>query len=105
MNVKELKQLLENANDEREVVIPVVRLEIIGPSPAIAVADAYSGFDWDHGKFFIFPEGKLREIDADEVRAVQERLNAAKSPLTDLMRENWQLRHEIRQLKQRLGEQ
>jgi ribosomal protein S13 len=105
MNVKELKSALESANDEREVVIPVTRLETIGPTPAIAVASAHNGFDWDHGKFIIYPESKLREIDTDEIRSLQERLNAAKSPLTDLMRENWQLRHEIKLLKQRLGEE
>ena len=104
MNVRELRKLLENAHDGDEVVIPVVRLETIGPSPTVELQGAYNGFDWDHGKFIIQATSQLREITTDEIKALRERLNAEKSPLTDLMSENWQLRHEIDSLKRRLGE-
>lgn len=104
MKVKDLKAWLENTHDEYEVVIPVVRLDTIGPMPSVKLESASNGFDWDHGKFILHAESKLREITADEVKALRKRLNAENSPLTDLMSENWRLRHEIDELKRRLEE-
>ena len=77
MNLSELKKRIDaiyestRYPDEVRVVIPVVRLNAIGPSGSVNVDDIYQGFDWDANTLFITPEGdELREISRDEIGAL-----------------------------------
>ena len=77
MNLSELKKKIDaiydstQYPDEVKVVIPVVKLNAIGPSGSVNVDDIYRGFDWDDNTLFITPEGtELREINRDEIGAL-----------------------------------
>ena len=59
--------------DEITVVIPVVRLNAIGPRGSVKVEHVYTGIDWDSNTLFIQPDGdELREINRDEIAALCE---------------------------------
>ena len=60
MKVKDLKQALERANDDDEVVILCKRsTTTVGPSPHVKVKYANNGFDWNHDKFMLSPAEEL----------------------------------------------
>jgi hypothetical protein len=89
MNLTELKRQIDaiyeshRYPDEVKVVIPVVRLNAIGPSGSVSVDNLYMGFDWDDNTLFITPESELREIDRDEIGALVKEYNIV---VTEAMR-------------------
>lgn len=73
MKVSELKQVLQDCDDDLDVVIPVYRVGTAGPIPAVNVSRAFEGFDWDKGRLILHPGSQLREIGRDEVKAIREK--------------------------------
>lgn len=99
MKVRDLKALLDTADPDSVVVLPVVRMGTIGATPATHITGGFSGFDWDQGRFLLQADSDLREIDRDEVKAIHERMKEADSPYKKLMLENIALRQELERLK------
>jgi hypothetical protein len=114
MNLKELKELVdwkienlghwENAQDIR-VGIVVKVVGSIGGTPMVDIKSIQSGFDWDNGKFMIFPEKDLRTIEADELLALRkanEKEGWATYENANLKRENKKLKQDNLELQQLL---
>ena len=67
MKLTELKKIvdatLESSHKEDfEVCIPNNKKGMVGGTPTTLVQIACAGFDWDKGKFMIFPENRMKEI-------------------------------------------
>ena len=64
MTIKELKELIEHYEKnnpaflESEIVI-VVKEDSFGPVACSRVKNCFSGFDWEQGKFLIYPKDDL----------------------------------------------
>lgn len=109
MNTKELIFQLERATqfakgrmDDWEVVIPVFRAGAVGGTPSVSIRIVNSGIDWDKGKIFIQPEERLRIIDADEIKALQDKykeLSWKHYEITNLKKENERLLKRIKLLE------
>ena len=60
MRVSELRELLENVNDDDEIFVEVKRSSpAIGPTSAVSVKDVTIGFDWDSGRILIGTEAPI----------------------------------------------
>lgn len=63
MYLKDLIEILnENASDDAKKDMPVVIFfnePSIGTSSYTGISGAFEGFDWNHGKFFMFPSEPL----------------------------------------------
>lgn len=97
MKVSELKRILDFAQEEDELVIAVKLPYItVGGQLVITVESADSGFDWDKGKFILFPKENLTPSDRDfeaKMKKMQEELGWG-------IWENKNLKAEIHKLKQ-----
>lgn len=66
MKLKELKEAIDrcyasnNNPDDIEVCIPNTK-SCFGGTSVTYVVSAHKGFDWDKGKFIIYPEYKMNE--------------------------------------------
>lgn len=72
--------------------------DTIGGTPSVPVKNMYMGFDWDNGKFLIYPEENLMEYDVDfgeMFRDLQDRYGR-------LEYENRGLKSEVKRLKKLL---
>lgn len=100
MKVSELKQRLECANDDDTVSIAIkLPFSTIGAIPVVGVTVAFSGFDWDSGKFIVTPEENLTPADRDfetKMRDLQDKVGW-------LEYEKRGLKSEIKRLKKQLG--
>ena len=66
MKVSELKRVLDFAQEEDELVIAVnLPYVTVGGQPVITVESASSGFDWNRGKFILFPKENVTPSDRD----------------------------------------
>jgi hypothetical protein len=114
MNLEELKRAVDFAYDRATgyasrdnpenytVVIPVYRVGSVGGTPSVVVKSLSVGFDWDRGKIFINPESRLREIDRDEIKSLQDKydeLGWKKMQIDELKREIKKLKTENEKLK------
>ena len=99
MKVYELKQILDHARDDDEVMIAVkLPYVTIGAIPMVAVKSAANGFDWENGKFILRTEEELTPADRDfakQMKDMQEKWGWADY-------ENRGLKAEIRRLKKLL---
>ena len=99
MKVSELKQILEHAKDDNEVMISVkLPYTTVGAMPMVAVKSAQNGFDWEHGKFILQAQEELAPADRDfakQMKDMQEKWGRAEL-------ENRQLKAEITRLKKQL---
>ena len=68
MKVKELLQEIEANPDclDYTVEIKISRPNAVGGTPTISVKGASFGFDWDTGKFIIYPERALKQLNKDD---------------------------------------
>jgi hypothetical protein len=104
MKLSELKKLVErydlnSYHDDPEVVIQIkLPYSTVGGTPFVRVKVAYSGFDWDQGKFFIIPEEDVTPSDRDFAKQMKEMQDRA--GWADY--ENRNLKAEIKQLKKKL---
>ncbi len=104
MKLSELHRIVDlhhsdQLREDPEVVIKIkLPYSTVGSSPTVKVKSMHLGFDWDHGKFIIYPEEELTPSDRDfaaKMRDMQEKWGWAES-------ENRRLKAEIRQLKKKL---
>lgn len=72
--------------------------DAIGGTPSVPVKNMYMGFDWDHGKFLIYPEENLMEYDVD----FGEKFHELQKKNGDLQYENRSLKSEVKRLKKLL---
>jgi hypothetical protein len=86
--------------EDPEVVIYVkLPYATVGGRPTVPVKDMYMGFDWEAGKFIIFPEEELTPSDRDfakQMKEMQDKWGWAEY-------ENRNLKAEIRKLKKLIG--
>jgi len=107
MNAHELIYQLERATQfhrkqDWQVVIPVYRVGAVGGTPSVDIKIVRAGFDWDSGRIFIEPETRLREIDRDEIKTMQdkyEELGWKHYEISGLKSENKKLRKRIEELE------
>lgn len=110
MNISELKKLVDKLYertkdyniDFTQVGIQVKRIGAIGGTPLVDIESIRAGFDWDANKIIIVPSTPLREIDRDEIKAIQEKydeLGWKQYDIDKLKRENKKLKKELELLK------
>lgn len=106
MKFSELKKLIDlhyqsGRNDDSEVVVKIkLPYTTVGGMPTVKIKSAQMGFDWDKGKFVLWPEEDLTPSNRDfaqQMREMQERAGWADH-------ENRNLKAEIKRLKKRLNE-
>jgi hypothetical protein len=104
MKLSQLTSIIErhqslHQHDDLQVVIAInLPYATVAGTPWVAVKNVQMGFDWDQGKFFIFPEENLTPQDRDfavQMRKMQERAGLAEQ-------ENRNLKAEINRLKKKL---
>lgn len=81
MKLSELRDRIERTlqvqprNADLEVVV-VRRDPSMGAKASSKITNAGAGFDWDHGKFELFPEGGVyARNDEDEIKALRKQLD------------------------------
>jgi hypothetical protein len=96
MKVEDLKVMLQYANDSDEVVI-VTKLPYptVGAHPMTKVKAATTGFDWEHGKFMIWPESDLYPPN-DELN---EKFKKMEKQSNALIMKNFEFERKIKRLK------
>lgn len=70
MKVKELVELLQDADPELNVVIDDTRFGTIGGSPSVGLFRLAAGFDWDQGKLILYPEKSMTSVDKETVKSM-----------------------------------
>lgn len=96
MKVEDLKVMLQHARSDDDVMVGIsLPYSTVGAYPMVKVKSAVSGFDWEHGKFIIWPESNLYPAD-EELKASFKKLEKRAS---DLMLKNMDLEREIKRLK------
>lgn len=103
MKFSELVRIVNLDNMERmndcEVRIVVKKpFATVAGTPSVSVKNMYMGFDWDHGKFLIYPEENLMEYDVD----FGEKFRELQKKNGDLRYENVGLKSEVKRLKKLL---
>jgi hypothetical protein len=101
MNTNELILKLQYA-DDLQVVIPVYRVGAVGGTSYVNVKSVTTGFDWDAGRIFLNTEERLREIDRDEIKTLQDKydeLGWKHYEISNLKRENKKLKERIKELE------
>jgi hypothetical protein len=87
--------------EDPEVVIMIkLPYSTVGAHPTVPVKSISMGFDWDHGKFMIYPAEELTPADRDFAKQMKEMQDRA--GWADF--ENRNLKAEIRRLKKKLEE-
>ena len=100
MKVSDLKQFLEHAKDDSEVMIAIeLPYTTVGAVPMVAVKSASSGFDWENGKFILRAAESLTPADKDFAKQMKDMQD--KWGWADY--ENRGLKAEIKRLKKQLG--
>ena len=69
MKLKEFKKIVDDCceiDPEAAVVIPVFKKGVVGPHPIDLVQGAMLGFDWERGRFLIWPENNLQVVKSEE---------------------------------------
>lgn len=59
---------------ELEARIVIQSQGSVGGTPTVAVRDALAGFDWDSGKFLIYPEQPLIPLTPEDIAAIHDSL-------------------------------
>lgn len=70
MNVKELRDILNNMDehyDNSVVCVRVTKRGSMGSTPSTKVKSIVNGFDWDSGKCIIYTESDITEINNEEI--------------------------------------
>lgn len=105
MKLSELKKYIDRhiefmrSDEDPEVVIQIkLPYSTVGGSPFVKVKTVQMGFDWDHGKFFLYPEENLTPSDRDFAKQMTDMQTRAGN--ADY--ENRNLKAEIRRLQKKL---
>lgn len=110
MKFKELKEIIEryasyksDRNDDDEVVIALKPpYTTVGGSPYIEVKSMQFGFDWDNGRFFIYPISPLWHIDNEQYNIVKESQNRLSKMYEDVHTRNRSLEQTNKRLRKEL---
>ncbi len=96
MKVEDLRVMLQYARDSDEVMI-VTKLpyQTVGAHPMTKVKAASNGFDWESGKFMIWPERDLYPSNDELV----EKFKVMEKQSHELFIKNMELEKELRKLK------
>ncbi len=96
MKVEDLRVMLQYARDSDEVMI-VTKLpyQTVGAHPMTKVKAASNGFDWESGKFMIWPERELYPSNDELV----EKFKVMEKQSHELFIKNMELEKELRKLK------
>ena len=96
MKVEDLRVMLQYARDNDEVMI-VTKLpyQTVGAHPMTKVKAASNGFDWESGKFMIWPERDLYPSNDELV----EKFKVMEKQSHELFIKNMELEKELRKLK------
>ncbi len=96
MKVEDLRVMLQYARDNDEVMI-VTKLpyQTVGAHPMTKVKAASNGFDWESGKFMIWPERELYPSNDELV----EKFKVMEKQSHELFIKNMELEKELRKLK------
>lgn len=106
MKFSELKRIVDlhfrdGHYEDPEVVIQIkLPYNTVGGTPVVKVKNIYMGFDWDHGKFIIYPEEEITPSDRDFAKQMKEMQDRA--GWADY--ENRNLKAEIRRLNKKNDE-
>ena len=97
MKVEDLKVMLQYANDSDDVMI-VTKLPYatVGAHPMTHIKSAMNGFDWESGKFMLWPENDLSPSSGK----LEESFKKLEKRASELMLKNMDLEREIKRLKQ-----
>lgn len=99
MKVSELKQRLEYAKDDDNVMVAIkLPYVTVGRIPMVSVKHVFTGFDWENGNFVITPEENLTPANnefAKQMKEMQEKWGWAEY-------ENRGLKAEIKRLRLKL---
>lgn len=106
MKLRELKLLVDRVvetsrdYEDPEVVVSVkLPYSTVGAIPLVSIKNAYTGFDWESGKYILTPEENLTPADRDfagKMKKMQEDLGWEKL-------ENRRLKSELARLKKQIG--
>lgn len=106
MKLRELKALIDrqveymSSYEDPEVVIGIkMPYTTVGASPTVKVKTAQMGFDWDSGKFMLYPEEDLTPSDRDFAKQMTEMQTRAGN--ADY--ENRNLKAEVLRLQKKLS--
>ena len=105
MKLSELHRLVNQYHgpdhyEDPEVVIKIkLPYSTVGRQPTVPVKSMHMGFDWDAGKFIIYPEEELTPSDRD----FAEKMLKIQDDLGWTMSENRGLKAEIKKLKKQLA--
>jgi hypothetical protein len=103
MKLSELKAIIDRKvqfmkYDQDVVISTKLPYSTVGAMPTVPVRLVANGFDWENGKFIIFPEEELTPSNRDfatQMKKMQEDLGVTKL-------ENRRLKSEIKKLKEQL---
>lgn len=96
MKVSDLKTILQHARDTDEVMIRVtLPYATVGAVPMVKVKSASSGFDWENGKFILWPDENLSPS-SDKLK---EQFKKMEKQCSELFIKNMELEKELRKLK------
>jgi hypothetical protein len=99
MKVEDLRVMLQHARDNDEVMIGIsLPYSTVGAYPMVKVKSAVSGFDWEHGKFIIWPENNLYPADEE----LKESFKKLEKRASEFFIKNMELEKEVRRLKSAL---
>lgn len=106
MKLSELKKFVDRefefmrSGDDPEVVVRItLPYSTVGGSPFVKIKNVQMGFDWDAGKFFLYPEENLTPSDRDFAKQMTEMQTRAGN--ADY--ENRNLKAEVRRLQKKLN--
>ena len=105
MKLSELTAMLNRhagrLDDDPEIVVDIqLPFSTIGPSPSVPVKTVGFGFDWNKGKFFIYPMEKLTKADND----FREQFLELQKKYGWMDYENRNLKKEVKRLEKRVME-
>lgn len=102
LQLQRVCQFAKGRMDDWQVVIPVYRVGAVGGTPSVNIKIVRGGIDWDSGRIFIEPETRLREIDRDEIKVLQdkyEELGWKQYKISGLQKEIKSLKKKIEELE------
>lgn len=101
LKVKDLIQIFQTglvskqSLEDRVVVAVESTLATLGGRPTVDVFRAFSGFDWERGKFILVTDKNLMTLDSEGEREV----DAVRREYDRQATELWQLKKEIKRIK------
>ena len=107
MKLSEFKSMFElhtkhlpDYNDPEVVIVYKPPFTTVGGTPGVTVKHICKGFDWDNGKFMIYPEQTLTLADGD----YEQKFKKLQDDYGWVKYENRNLKADIKKLQKRIDE-